>query len=207
MEGTFMKAFYELIKVILPPIIAGFFTFLVTKYTYNKKIPLDKMEVAYNRIYYPIFKILYEKKEFVSSNVGDVISKIQPYLKKYSKYADRATMKAFKMLKENKDKYSYDNFASNIYERNMYLRRRLGYLEPNLLQIYTYSSKNEKSIIRIFSEILLFYFTFVAGGLTEGNLQKIITVLVLCFTILIIFEIFIIFIRWVIKAIKKIFHR
>ena len=89
----------------------------------------------------------------------------------------------------------------------MYLRRRLGYLEPNLLQIYTYSSKNEKSIIRIFSEILLFYFTFVAGGLTEGNLQKIITVLVLCFTILIIFEIFIIFIRWVIKAIKKIFHR
>lgn len=202
-----MKAFYELIKVILPPIIAGFFTFLVTKYTYNKKIPLDKMEVAYNRIYYPIFKILYEKKEFVSSNVGDVISKIQPYLKKYSKYADRATMKAFKMLKENKDKYSYDNFASNIYERNMYLRRRLGYLEPNLLQIYTYSSKNEKSIIRIFSEILLFYFTFVAGGLTEGNLQKIITVLVLCFTILIIFEIFIIFIRWVIKAIKKIFHR
>lgn len=202
-----MKAFYELIKVILPPIIAGFFTFLMTKYTYNKKIPLDKMEVAYNRIYYPIFKILYEKKEFVSSNVGDVISKIQPYLKKYSKYADRATMKAFKMLKENKDKYSYDNFASNIYERNMYLRRRLGYLEPNLLQIYTYSSKNEKSIIRIFSEILLFYFTFVAGGLTEGNLQKIITVLVLCFTILIIFEIFIIFIRWVIKAIKKIFHR
>ena len=202
-----MKAFYELIKVILPPIIAGFFTFLVTKYTYNKKIPLDKMEVAYNRIYYPIFKILYEKKEFVSSNVGDVISKIQPYLKKYSKYADRATMKAFKMLKENKDKYSYDNFASNIYERNMYLRRRLGYLEPNLLQIYTYSSKNEKSIIRIFSEILLFYFTFVAGSLTEGNLQKIITVLVLCFTILIIFEIFIIFIRWVIKAIKKIFHR
>ena len=202
-----MKAFYELIKVILPPIIAGFFTFLVTKYTYNKKIPLDKMEVAYNRIYYLIFKILYEKKEFVSSNVGDVISKIQPYLKKYSKYADRATMKAFKMLKENKDKYSYDNFASNIYERNMYLRRRLGYLEPNLLQIYTYSSKNEKSIIRIFSEILLFYFTFVAGGLTEGNLQKIITVLVLCFTILIIFEIFIIFIRWVIKAIKKIFHR
>lgn len=159
-----MKAFYELIKVILPPIIAGFFTFLVTKYTYNKKIPLDKMEVAYNRIYYPIFKILYEKKEFVSSNVDDIISKIQPYLKKYSKYADRATMKAFKMLKENKDKYSYDNFASNIYERNMYLRRRLGYLEPNLLQIYTYSSKNEKSIIRIFSEILLFYFTFVAVG-------------------------------------------
>lgn len=202
-----MKAFYELIKVILPPIIAGFFTFLVTKYTYNKKIPLDKMEVAYNRIYYPIFKILYEKKEFVSSNVDDIISKIQPYLKKYSKYADRATMKAFKMLKENKDKYSYDNFASNIYERNMYLRRRLGYLEPNLLQIYTYSSKNEKSIIRIFSEILLFYFTFVAVGLTEGNLQKIITVWVLCFTILIIFEIFIIFIRWVIKAIKKIFHR
>lgn len=159
------------------------------------------------RIYYPIFKILYEKKEFVSSNVDDIISKIQPYLKKYSKYADRATMKAFKMLKENKDKYSYDNFASNIYERNMYLRRRLGYLEPNLLQIYTYSSKNEKSIIRIFSEILLFYFTFVAVGLTEGNLQKIITVWVLCFTILIIFEIFIIFIRWVIKAIKKIFHR
>lgn len=36
---------------ILPAIIAGFFTFYITKYTYSKNQPLDKLEIAYNNIY------------------------------------------------------------------------------------------------------------------------------------------------------------
>ena len=45
----------ELLKVVLPVVITGLFTFFVTKYTYSKNIPLDKLEITYNRVYYPIY--------------------------------------------------------------------------------------------------------------------------------------------------------
>lgn len=34
---------------------------LITRYNYQKYIPTDKLEFAYNRIYYPIFQLLPEK--------------------------------------------------------------------------------------------------------------------------------------------------
>ena len=50
-----MKSFIEILKTILPAIVTGIFTFIVTKYNYTKNIPLDKMETAYDKIYYPIY--------------------------------------------------------------------------------------------------------------------------------------------------------
>lgn len=90
-------------------------------------------------------------------NLDITIEQIKPYLDKYNKYADISTLKAFNSLCENKDKYSYNNFTNNIYNRNTYLRRRLGYLEPNIFQIYTYSNKNEKFVIRLLLELIILY--------------------------------------------------
>lgn len=56
-----MEKFMEIINTILPALITGVFTFIVTKYNYNKNVPLDKMEISYNRIYYPIYKIIHKK--------------------------------------------------------------------------------------------------------------------------------------------------
>ena len=53
-----MKSFIEILKTILPAIITGVFTFFVTKYNYNKNVPLDKMEIAYDKIYYPVYKMI-----------------------------------------------------------------------------------------------------------------------------------------------------
>ena len=53
-----MNTIFEIANVILPVIISGIFTFIITRYTYSKNTPLDKLEVAYNRIYYPIYRIL-----------------------------------------------------------------------------------------------------------------------------------------------------
>ena len=53
-----MKSFIEILKTILPAIVTGIFTFIVTKYNYTKNIPLDKMETAYDKIYYPIYNLL-----------------------------------------------------------------------------------------------------------------------------------------------------
>ena len=39
-----MGIFIEIMKIVLPTIVGGIFTFLITKYTYNKNVPLDKLE-------------------------------------------------------------------------------------------------------------------------------------------------------------------
>lgn len=70
-----MEILFEVLKVILPAIIAGLFTFFVTKYTYNSNRPLDKMEVAYSRIYYPLYKIVSDKK--MNDYIDEVIKKKQ----------------------------------------------------------------------------------------------------------------------------------
>lgn len=43
-----MGIFIEIMKIVLPTIVGGIFTFLITKYTYNKNVPLDKLKNLYN---------------------------------------------------------------------------------------------------------------------------------------------------------------
>ena len=63
-----MESFIEILKIILPALITGIFTFIVTKYNYNKNVPLDNMKIAYNRIYYPLYKIINNNKEYNENN-------------------------------------------------------------------------------------------------------------------------------------------
>lgn len=201
-----METFIEIIKVILPSIIAAISTFVITKYKYNKNVPLDKMEIAYNRIYYPIYKILNAEKNN-SNNIEHVIMKITPYLMKYNKYVDSATLKAFRLLKKFKDDSAFENFRNNIYNKNSFLRRRLGYLEPNLFQIYTYSSKNEKSTLRILIEFVIIYIAFMIGSLTKNAIQIICAYFVIIFAIISIVELFVLLIRWLSKRRERIIKK
>ena len=43
-----MGIFIEIMKIVLPTIVGGIFTFLITKYTYNKNVPLDKFELRFH---------------------------------------------------------------------------------------------------------------------------------------------------------------
>lgn len=118
-----MKTFFEVCKEILPAIIAGLFTFLITKYSYNKNRPLNKLEIAYNRIYYPIYRIISDKN--VSRNIDEVIEKSSIYITKYDKYVDLYTKRLFETLcccnKEAKKKAIYNSFKDNIYSKNSFL--------------------------------------------------------------------------------------
>ena len=47
----------EKLDSLIAVLATGLITFFITKYKYYKNIPLDKLEIAYNRIYYPIYCI------------------------------------------------------------------------------------------------------------------------------------------------------
>lgn len=79
--------FIEMVGKILPAMMAGVFTFLITKYTYNRNVPLDKLEVAYNRVYYPIYCLIESDKE-----ISQVIEECDFYIMKYRKFVDRSTI-------------------------------------------------------------------------------------------------------------------
>lgn len=171
-----MELLFEILKTILPAIIAGFSTFLITKYTYNKNIPLDKLEISYNRIYYPLYKLICNENN--KDNIDLIITETKLRFKKYQKYVDISTLRIFNSLCNSKTiskkKADYQIFIDNIYNRNAYLRRRLGYLEPNLLQLYRYSSSSEKSTFRMVLEFGITYIFMFLGSIFADNLQIII---------------------------------
>lgn len=172
---VFMKTLFEVLEIILPTIITGICTFFITKYTYNKNRPLDKLEISYNRVYYPLFKIINNEK--MNNNIEVIISKSKLYFNKYGKYVDGSTLRAFNVLcqsnTETKRKDAFKNFKDNICNKNSFLRRRLGYLEPGFLQIYTYSSKSDKSTFRILTEFCALYASLVISSVANDNIKSI----------------------------------
>ena len=138
---------------LVSAIIAAIGTFLITKYTYDKNVPLDKLEISYNRIYYPIYRLIRDNKD-----VMQIIEMSKMYLLKYDKYVDRSTLKAFRLLKDNPENIdAYSAYTSNISEMNRKLRCRLGYLEPNMIMMYNSSSLRNRLLIRAFYELLAIY--------------------------------------------------
>lgn len=203
-----MEAVFETLKIVLPAIITGLFTFLITKYTYNKNRPLDKIEIAYNRVYYPLYRIISNEN---INNINDVINKSKIYFIKYDKYIDISTKRLFEVLckcnKLAKKESIYLSFKNNIYNRNSYIRRRLGYLEPGFTQIYKYSSPNEKALFRLALELIVIDSIIIFKSMTTEllnivYLDIIITVLFLLLC-LAFFEIMCIFIRSFYYKIRK----
>lgn len=202
-----MENVFDILKVVLPAITTGLFTFIITKYTYNKNRPLDKLEIAYNRIYYPIYKIISDKN--ISMKVA--IDKINIYLLKYNKYVDISTKRIFESLreckKETKKKSVYQKFKDNIFNKNFYLRRKLGYLEPTLFELYKYSMPSTQSLIRIALEVCVMDFAFISGVIATYVEKKILSnfflYVFLFFAVVLIGEIIWCFLRFLYYQIRK----
>lgn len=163
MQFAMFSKCLDILKSVLPVILSSMGTFIVTKYTHHRNIPLDKMEIAYNRVYYPIYRLMSIQDDFKKINLDIMIPKISFYLNKCEKYVDKSTLKAFRILSKERNKDAYENLKNNIWNKDAYLRRRLGYLEPNIWQVYIYSSKNEKFLLRFFLETLSGYAVAMIG--------------------------------------------
>ena len=168
-----MDTFVEILISLLPACITGFITFLITKYTFQNNVPLDKLEIAYNRIYYPIYCMLTEERDFF-----EIIDKTAIYLRKYGKYADRSTIRSFKEIETNSrdfiDKKAYKRFEDNIYSLNISIRKKLGYSEPNIFFMYKYFSKELKRLIRVLIELSIVYvFSIVYIVVTIESIDRV----------------------------------
>ncbi len=207
-ESFFMsltEIFDNIVEIdgLLSTIITVIFTFLITKYTYHKNIPLDKMEKSYNRVYYPIYRLIKG-----DDSIEKIVEKCEMYFNKYDKYTDVSTWKAFINLKENlnspKTNKAYSNFKNNIYAFDTKLRRRLGYLESNVFTTYTYSSPSDKKIMRVYIEIMGTYLPFVIMGYVSNEKVKyILTGIGAFFAIALLTELLIVVIKLIIKGIAK----
>ena len=189
-----MENVFNILKIILPAVTTGLFTFFITKYTYNNNKPLDKIEKAYNRVYYPLYRIVSDKNS--DNNINNVIDESKIYFMKYDKYIDISTKRLFKLLsecnKEAKKRSIYRSFKDNIYNRNSCLRRRLGYLEPSFAELYKYSTPSTKSLFRITIEFCVIYITLILCSITMNKLNivfSISTSIFFIFLIVIICEI------------------
>lgn len=182
---------FKILEVLLPAIITGVFTFFITRYTYNKNRPLDKIEIAYNRIYYPLYRIISDKN--INGNINEVINKSKIYFTRYEKYIDFSTKRLFESLckctKEAKKKSIYRQFRNHIYNRNSYLRRRLGYLEPSFIQRYKSSSPSIKSLVRIFIGLCGVYILLFSCNIFVERFDTIFDISA---------KIFFIFLQWII---------
>ena len=209
-----MGTFIEILKTILPAIITGIGTFLITKYNYYKNVPLDKIEIAYDRVYYPIYKIIQEQNKLENQDINLVITKSSYYFKNYDKYVDNTTLQTFELLCRHKNdaqlKSLYQNFKNNIYSQNSFLRRRLGYLEPNFIQIFTYASVNLKITLVIAFELIVMDILLMIYSATKNSFPKINHISLMTFYIflgLIIIEILILIVINGFYKIKTLFNK
>lgn len=57
MDATIM----EFVKIVLSVAGTGIATFLITRYECKKDMPLDKLEITYNRVYFPIYCLIQDE--------------------------------------------------------------------------------------------------------------------------------------------------
>jgi len=173
----------DVCKEVIPILLTGVITFLVTRYTQNRSVPLDKMEMSYNRIYYPLYKMLRNKK-YKEINQSELRKKMDDILKKYDKYISQSTRNVYYDYIKNQDtdrpnKACFQNFQNNIMLYNSKLRYYLGYPQAPLWEMYWYIDKRSKRVFNVGLGIILLYIILMLQEIVEWEYY-----LYVCFVII-----------------------
>lgn len=160
-----MDTLFDLLKEVAPALVTGVISYLLAKYKYHKDVPLDKMEKAYDEVYFPLYQAVRDE-----CSAPELLEKTKIYYDEFYKYFDRSTLVAYELLKDNlEDKEAFANYKSNIIETNCRLRSRLGYLEPSFWSMYTYAPAKDKKMIRFVFEFSILYIFIMLATLMEGE--------------------------------------
>lgn len=145
---TVQRVFLDL----LPLIVSNLFTFYLTKYTWHKNRPIDKAEIAYNRIYYPLYCFVRNQKfkeidqEQFQKKINYIFMKYDKYLNSITRYTYHEYEKIYKRAfsKQNRIvKNRYKLFQRNIFKTSEALRIQLGYPQANFLDGLIYFFKED----------------------------------------------------------------
>lgn len=171
-----IKEIIEYAAELFPVVLTGIITFIITKYTCSRNIPLEKMEIAYNRFYYP----LYNELRFLTAKKADhskIIKKIEKMILKNDKYITPITKRIYLEYKKAYDnnntifiKIAFINFKKDIIKYNTKLRSRLGYLQSDIFDIYRSSPKEEQILLNFTLSFMLLYFCLYATTILESTL-------------------------------------
>lgn len=160
-EITIVNKILDMVLSLAPVLLTGVITFFITRYTYNKNVPLDKIEIAYNKIYYPIYKLI--RSEFYTNiDQQELQEKMNFILLKYDKYISQSTRSVYytylnQYNSRKKTDIALRNFYNNIISYNVKYRFLLGYPQPNKIELYKYLDSKTKKIIIITMCILLIW--------------------------------------------------
>lgn len=165
----------EIIKILFPAILGFISSWMLN----NKQLPNKNLEIAYNRIYYPLYILIQNNISNENIDYVQIKNIIEAKIAKYQKYFNPTTIRVYKQFKKSiEDNYNIKNTYSllkeNIYTQNTYLRKTLGYLTPNFFQIYYHSSKKDKFTLRIIMYIVLIYVTTFSYSILYRKFGKII---------------------------------
>jgi len=200
MDATIM----EFLKVILPSLFTGVISFLVARYTSNKNMPLDKLEITYNQVYFPIYRLISEGK-----SLNEIKEKSEKYISDNFKYVNETTWKAFRYLNdasETEKQKAFTNFKNNVKKMNSKLRRKLGYLEVDLFAQYNYSSSFEKKLYRLSGEIIIIYLFLILVVVTHvlfKELNLFLGCIMLVSIVVFVLELFGLLVRLAVNRIKE----
>lgn len=154
----------ELLTNLLPVIVTGITTFLVTKYTMSWNVPLDNMKISYNRVYYPLYREMRDTS-YEDVNHHKIQELMDHILLKYDKYVSSSTIRTYKnylkaFSQENKlnAKIEYMQFYDDVIVYNSKLRGKLGYVRASFHEAYKALPKPEKMKMCLSFSFLLLYF-------------------------------------------------
>lgn len=148
----------ELIKLAFPTVLGFVLSWILN----NRQKPNENLEIAYNRVYYPLYRLIQNNKPDDNIDYNEIAKNIASKIIRYEKYFNPTTLKVYKQFeKAIEDNYNVKNIyillKENIYSQNTYLRRVLGYLTPNIFQTYYNSSQKDKLCFRFIIYISILY--------------------------------------------------
>ena len=199
--------FVDHVSDVIVPLASTFLTSILAKARYTRNAPLDKLEIAYNRVYFPIWMLIKktEKPDLT------FVEKCKIYLYKYRKYIDESTLIALNNLEqcinagnEKKIKRYYCSFKNEIYRNNNCLRRYLGYLDSGLWTLYNVESSQNKRILRMGIEGCAFYSCIIISFyLQNEKYKRDLLIVILVIIVIVVFELLGALCTYIINKINK----
>lgn len=166
--------------------MTGLITFLVTKYTISWNVPLDNMKIAYNRVYYPLVRVMRDTT-YKTVDHQELQKLMEHLLLKYDKYISPSTVRTYKnyLRAFNKDnnkniKTEYLQFYDDVILFSSKLRGKLGYVSASNFENYKSLPKSDQ---RVFKLSVTFLFLYIAVFLYNFSKWEVLVYIIIILTV------------------------